>query len=374
MPVTTRCILIVAGACVAATACGPRPAATRPAAASAPDTVDRLIAAEMASAHVPGVALAVVRSGTVIKARGYGVGDLENGVPVTAQTVFKIGSVSKQFIAAGIVLLAQDGRLGLDDPIARHLAGTPQSWSGITLRHLLTHTSGVLREGPAFDPMKLQPDSVVIRSAYSAPLEFPTGTKYQYCNVCYFTLADVIARTSGKPWDEFLAERVFRPLGMRATRTTTTTGMVPHRARGYVWRDTGYVNAEEYLAVRPSGAFLSTVADLAKWDAALYGDRVLTKASRDTMWRRVTLSSGGWWDYGFGWFIDSLDGHWRVHHGGSLPGFRAELARFPDDSLTVIVLANADGARPSVMASNVARVYLRKRNTTSTPSGALPKQ
>ncbi|HKP15970.1 MAG TPA: serine hydrolase domain-containing protein, partial [Gemmatimonadaceae bacterium] len=224
-----------------------------------------------------------------------------------------------------------------------------------------THTSGVLREGPAFDPLKVQPDSVVIRSAFSVPLEFSTGTKYQYCNVCYFTLADVIARTSGKPWNEFLAERVFRPLGMRDTRPTTTTDLVPHRARGYVWSGGGYTNAMEFLALRPSGAFLSTVADLAKWDAALYDDRVLTKASRDAMWTRVRLTPSGWWDYGFGWFIDSLDGHWRVHHGGSMPGFRSELARFPDDSLTVIVLTNAEGARPAVMAGDVARVYLRKR-------------
>jgi D-alanyl-D-alanine carboxypeptidase len=341
-------------------ACGPRAASTRPS-VSAPDSVDRLITAEMTSAHVPGVALAVLRAGRVIKAKGYGVADLEHDVPVTPQTVFKIGSVSKQFIAAGIVILAQDGRLAYDDPIARHYAGTPESWRGITLRHLLTHTSGVLREGPALDPLKLQPDSVVVRSAFDRPLEFPTGTKYQYCNVCYFTLADVIARTSGKPWPEFLAERVFRPLAMNDTRPTTATDLVPHRARGYEWRNGAYVNSPEYLALRPSGAFLSTVTDLAKWDAALYGERPLSRSSRDAMWTRVKLSSGGWWDYGFGWNIDSLDGHWRVHHGGSLPGFRSELARFPDDSLTVIVLANADGARPGVMASNVARVYLRKR-------------
>jgi D-alanyl-D-alanine carboxypeptidase len=360
MSVTTRCILLVVAAVAqVATACGPRAPSTRPA-ASAPDTVDRLITAEMARSHVPGVALAVVRGGQVIKAEGYGVGDLENGVRVTPQTVFNIGSVSKQFLATGILLLAQDGQLRVDDPIAKHIAGTPEAWSGITLRHLLTHTSGVLREGPAFDPLKVQPDSVVIRSAFSMPLEFPTGTKYQYCNVCYFTLADVIARRSGKPWSEFLAERVFRPLGMNATRTTTTIDLVPHRARGYVWADSGYVNAMEYRALRPSGAFISTVLDLAKWDAALYGDRVLTKESRDAMWTRVRLSPSGWWDYGFGWVVDSLDGHWRVHHGGSMPGFRSELARFPDDSLTVIVLTNAESGRSGVMASDVARVYLRK--------------
>lgn len=327
-------------------------------AASARDTVDRFVAAEMARTRIPGIALAVVRAGKVIKAEGYGVADLEHGIPVTPQTVFKIGSVSKQFIATGIMLLVQDGRLAVDDPIAKHFAGAPESWRGITLRHFLTHTSGVLREGPAFDALKVQPDSVVIRSAFTRPLEFPTGSKYQYCNVCYFTLADIIARVSGKPWDVFLAERVFRPMGMTATRTTTASELVPHRARGYAWRDSAYVNAPEYRALRPSGAFLSTVLDLARWDAALYEDRVLTKSSREAMWTPVRLTEGGSYGYGFGWTLDSVDGHWRVHHGGSLPGFRAEMARFPNDSLTVIVLTNADGARPAQIARDVARIYL----------------
>lgn len=325
-----------------------------------PDTVDRLIQAEMARTHIPGVALAIVRGGQVVRAAGYGSADLEHAIPVTPETVFKIGSVSKQFLATGIMLLAQDGRLGLDDPVSKYLDGTPETWQGITVRHFLTHTSGVIREGPAFDPLKVQPDSLVIRSAFASPLDFATGSRWQYCNVCYFALAEIIARVSGKSWDGFLADRVFGPMGMAATRTTTTTALVSQRARGYAWRDSGYVNAPEFLALRPSGAFLSTVLDLAKWDAALYQDRVLTSASRTAMWTPVRLTTGGTNGYGFGWSLDSVDGHWRVHHGGSLPGFRAEMARFPDDSLTVIVLTNGDGARPDQIAREVARTVLRK--------------
>ena len=336
---------------------------------AAPDTVDRIIAASMDRLHVPGVALAVVRGGKVIRAAGYGMADLEHQIPVTPNTVFKIGSVSKQFLATGIMLLVQDGRVALDDPISKHFPGTPESWKGITVRHFLTHTSGVLREGPAFDAGKLQPDSVVIQSAFERPLEFPTGSKYQYCNVCYFTLADIIARASGRTWDAFLTERVFAPLQMTDTRTTTVTALVPRRARGYGWRAEGYVNAPEFVALRPSGAFLSTVLDLAKWDAALYEDRVLTRKSRQAMETRVALTGGGTFGYGFGWTLDSLDGHRRVHHGGSLPGFRAEMARFPGDSLTVIVLTNGDGARAEEIANGVARVYLRRggANTASRP-------
>ena len=335
--------------------------------ATARDSVDRYISAEMARMHIPGVSVAVVRAGKVIKAQGYGIADLEHEIPVTPQTVFKIGSVSKQFLATGIMLLVQDGRLGLDDPVSKYYPGAPESWRGITVRHFLTHTSGVLREGPAFDPFKVQADSIVIQSAFARPLEFPTGSKYQYCNVCYFTLADLIARVSGKPWDEFLAERVFRPTGMTATRTTTTSELVPRRARGYTWRATGYVNAQEFFALRPSGAFLSTALDLAKWDSVLYQDRMLTKASRQAMWSPVRLTSGALSQYGFGWRLDSLQGHWHVHHGGTLPGFRAQMSRFPNDSLTVIVLTNADGARPDELARGVARIYL------ATPAPLAPR-
>ena len=329
--------------------------------AATPDSVDRYITAEMASRHIPGVSIAVVRAGKVIKAVGYGVADLENDIPVTPQTVFKIGSVSKQFIATGIMLLAQDGRLSVDDPVSKYFAGAPEAWQGITIRHFLTHTSGVIREGPAFDALKTQPDSVVISSAFSKPLEFPTGSKWQYCNVCYFTLAEIIARVSGKPWDAFLDERVFKATGMTATRTTTTSALVPRRARGYAWgRDSSYVNAPEYIALRPSGAFLSTALDLALWDAALYRDLPLTRASREAMWTPVRLTSGEPYGYGFGWAVDSVDGHRQVGHGGSLPGFRAAMARFPDDSLTVIVLTNGDAARPDQMAESVAKIYFAR--------------
>ena len=351
---------------VAAVACAAPPAA-QPSVRSSPtarDTVDRVVAARMDSLHIAGLSLAVVRAGKVVKAEGYGAADLEHGVAVTPRTVFKIGSVSKQFLAAGILLLAQDGKLAVDDPVARHIPGAPAAWQGITLRHFLTHTSGVQREGPAFDPMKRQPDSVVVRSAFDLPLVFATGSKYQYCNVCYFALADIIARTSGKPWDTFLGERVFAPLGMTSTRATTTTDVVPNRARGYAWQNGRFVNATEFVALRPSGAFLSTVLDLAQWDAALYGDRVLAKASRDAMWTPVRLTDGTSFGYGFGWQIDSLGGHRRTHHGGSLPGFSAGIVRYPDDSLTVIVLTNADAVRADNIAFRVAELYLTASKAT----------
>jgi D-alanyl-D-alanine carboxypeptidase len=315
----------------------------------------------MARRNVPGIALAVVRGGKVIKAKGYGMADLEHKVPVTPETVFKIASISKQFLATGIMILAQDNRLSIDDPMSKYIAGVPEQWNGVTLRHLLTHTSGIVREGPAFDPWKLQPDSEVVASAFSKPLEFAPGSKFQYCNLGYYALADIIARVSGKTWSAFLAERVFGPVGMTATRTTTMIGFVPNRARGYVWQDSAFVNGQDFPALRPSGSILSTVLDLAKWDAALYEDRVLTKASRDAMFSPAKLSTGANAPYGFGWVLDTLDGRRRVRHGGALPGYRSEMARYPNDSLTVIVLTNGESARPDELARDVARIYLRGR-------------
>ncbi|MEO6526810.1 MAG: serine hydrolase domain-containing protein [Gemmatimonadaceae bacterium] len=327
--------------------------------AAAGDSVDRIIRAEMMRGHIPGVALAVVRGGRTIKLASYGVADLEHGVPVTPKTAFKIGSLSKQFLASGIMLLQQDGKLRIDDSVAKYISGTPVAWRPVTLRHLLSHTSGIQREGPAFDPLKVQADSVVIASAFAAPLLFPTGSKHEYCNVCYFTLAEIIARVSGKPWDVFFAERVFTPLGMTATRATTVRELVPHRARGYSWSKDRIINADEYLALRPSGAFISTLEDMVKWNAALDAGRMLSATSLSAMWTPAALTNGSNAAYGFGWRLDSLDGRWRVHHGGSLPGFRAEWARFPAESLSIILLTNADGVvSVQNIVENVARAYL----------------
>ncbi|MBS1793145.1 MAG: serine hydrolase [Acidobacteria bacterium] len=322
------------------------------------DQVDDYVKAAMAGQHVPGVAIAVVKDGKIVKTAGYGFANLELGAAVKPETVFKIGSVSKQFLAAGILLLIEEGKLGLDDPVGKFLDGTPESWKGITVRHLLTHTSGIVREAPGFDPLKIQSDADVIKTAYPLPLRFQPGEKWEYCNVGYFTLAEIIRKVSGQPWDVFLSERVFKPLGMNATRTTTATAIVADRADGYDWNNNRMENAENYLALRPSGAFLSTVLDLAKWDATLYGDQILKSASREQMWSPVKLNNGTTYPYGFGWELGKIGTHRTVRHGGSLPGFRAEITRFVDDRLSVIVLTNGDDASPNIMALNIADFYL----------------
>lgn len=328
------------------------------------DKVDEYLKAEMRTQHIPGLSLAVIKEGKIIKAEGYGFANVELNVPARPDTVFKIGSVSKQFIATGIMLLVEEGKISLDDHVSKFLAGTPETWKEITVRHLLTHTSGIVREAPGFDPLKIQSDADVIRTAYPLPLRFAPGEKWEYCNVGYFALAEIIRQVTGKPWSDYLSERVFKPLAMDVTRTTTTTELVPNRASGYVWQDDRLQNAQIYFALRPSGAFLSNVLDLAKWDAALYTDKILKQSSRDRMWQpfiQTNVGSNGSAAifYGFGWEITTLAaGHRKIYHGGSLPGFRAAIARFVDDKLTVVILTNGDNANPGPMADVVAALYI----------------
>jgi D-alanyl-D-alanine carboxypeptidase len=322
------------------------------------DKVDDTVRAEMQKQRIPGLSIAVVKEGKVVKAEGYGLANVEHQAPARPETVYKIASVSKQFFATGIMLLAQDGRLSVDDKVGKHLDGATEIWKDITLRHLLTHTSGIVREAPGFDPFKVQPDFDVIKTAFGLPLRFTPGEKYEYCNVGYFSLAEIITRLSGKPWHEFLNERVFAPSGMTATLPTTASGIVPNRADGYEWNKGQLRNATDYLAMRPSGAFLSSVLDLAKWDAQLYTDRILTAATREQMWTPVRLNSGVSHPYGFGWELRPMGSHKRASHGGSLPGFRSHYSRFLDDRLSIIVLTNCDSAMPEPIARGIAAVYL----------------
>lgn len=322
------------------------------------DHVDDYVKREMERQHVPGVSVVVIKDGKVIKSQGYGLANVELNVPATPDTVYKIGSLSKQFIAAGILLLVQDGKISLDDNISKFLEGTPETWKPITIRHLLTHTSGIVREAPGFDPLKIQKDADVIKTAYSLPLRFAPGEKYEYCNVGYFSLAEIVSKVSGKPWPDSLHERVFAPLGMNATRATSMTEMVPNRANGYSWRNGKLQNASIYFAVRPSGAFLSTVLDLAKWDEALDNGKILNQSTLEQAWTPVKLNDGKTHPYGFGWNLTPIARHKRVNHGGSLPGFRAQMARFVDDKLTVIVLTNSDNANPGDLLIGVANFYI----------------
>lgn len=322
------------------------------------DKVDEFIKAEMQKQNIPGVALAVIKDGKVIKNKGYGLANVETNTQVTNETVFKIGSISKPIIAMGIMLLVEEGKISLDDKVGKYLDGTPETWKDITVRNLLSHTSGIIREAPGFDPAKIQPDADVIKTVYQSPLVFAPGEKYQYCNVGYFSLAEIISKVSGKPWSEFLSERIFKTFGMNSTRTTTFDGIVPHRANGYAFANNKLANSEVYIALRPSGAFLSTITDLIKLENALNDTKFLKPETRKAMWTPFKLNDGKDSSYSLGWNITEVNGRKRIGHGGSLNGFKSFFARFVDDKLTVIVLTNLNEVDPSILANNVAAQYI----------------
>ena len=336
------------------------------------DTVDEYVHARMTWERIPGLSIAVVRNGKVIKAQGYGSANLETDTAATSETVYRIGSVSKQFLAAGMMLLVQEGKVGLDDPVSKYLADTPVTWKDITVRQLLSHSSGIVRESPAFDPMKVQSDMDVIKATYSIPLRFAPGSKWEYSNINYYCVAEIIRNITGEPWSKFIAERIFRPSGMNATRTATMPEIVPNRASGYATTEDGLRNADVWNALRPSGAFMSTVSDFVRWDAELDTDKVLNAESRKAMWTSVKLSDGTAYPYGFGWYIDEVNGHRRTHHGGGVPGFVAEFDRFPDDQICVILMANIQNRDISDLAVKVAGYYNESLKPALTPS--IPDQ
>jgi D-alanyl-D-alanine carboxypeptidase len=322
-----------------------------------PDKTDEYIELQMRRQRIPGLSIAVIKDGKMLKARGYGLANVETNTPATEKTVYKLASVSKQFMAVGVLLLVQEGKISLDDHVGKYFPDAPATWKDITIRHLLSHTSGLVRDIPDFDPLRDIPDAELIKRTYAQPLRFATGEKWAYCNVGYQVLAEIVTRVSGKPWPEFIGERIFTPLGMTQTRTTTVNEMVPGRASGYTVTGKGLKNADVWYALRPSGGFISSVTDMAKWDAALYSDTILKPATKALMWTPVKLNDGSEAHYGFGWFIYTTNGHKRIFHDGGVPGFGSDFERYVDDKLTVIVLNNTESSNVIKIAEVVAGFY-----------------
>jgi D-alanyl-D-alanine carboxypeptidase len=320
------------------------------------DKTDDYINGRLKGWNIPGLSLVVVKEGEIIKAAGYGLANVSLKIPATPETVYHIGSISKPFVAMGIMLLVQEGRLGLDDSISKHLEGLPATWKAITVRHLLTHTSGIVREEPGFDPFKVQNMADVIKSAYRVPLRFAPGDKWEYANAGYSQLAEIIRVVTGQPWSDYLSEKIFRPAGMNSTYPTNTKERIPNRARGY---NDEAQEVDDWRTFYPAGGFLSTAPDLAKWDAVLNTDKLLSDTNRRQMWTPVTLNAGTTHPYGLGWELDGpVSGDKVVRHGGSVRGFRAEFARFTDERLTIIILMNANDIDYASVVRGVAAQYL----------------
>jgi D-alanyl-D-alanine carboxypeptidase len=324
------------------------------------DPVRDFVTSYIAKYKIPGVALMVRRQGRVVRAEGYGMANLEHRVPVKPETVFQSGSMGKQFTAMAVMTLVEEGKLGLDDPVSKYL-DAPSRWKGMTVRHLLTHTSGLGDYPEDFPLQKDTTEDEELKMAMAQKLLFAPGEKWAYSNLGYLTLGVLIHKVSGRFYGDLLADRVFRPLGMTRARIISESDIVPNRAAGYRMID-GEIKNQEWVAptvnTTADGSLYLSVLDLAKWDEGLEARRIVSKASYEAMWSPVRLNDGSTAPYGFGWGIhQAANGHRLIEHSGSWQGFTTYIARYPDDRLTVAVLCNMAGATPSYIVHRVAGTY-----------------
>jgi CubicO group peptidase (beta-lactamase class C family) len=324
----------------------------------AEDRIDAYVRAEMTRQKIPGLALAVCREGRIVRARGYGLANVELQAPAKPETVFQSGSVGKQFTATAVMMLVEEGKVALEDPITRYFDGAPESWRGITVRHLLTHTSGIKDWGEQeIDYRRDYTEDELVQVAMKMPTDFPPGTQWSYSNTGYVLLGILIHKVSGKFYGDSLQERIFGPLGMKTARIISEADIVPNRAAGYRMED-GKLKNQEWVSpslnTTADGSLYLTVLDMARWDAALYGESLLKSASLQRMWSPVRLANGTTAPYGFGWSIDEQRGQANIEHGGAWQGFRSHIARYVGSRLSVIVLTNLAGADPGVVAHGVA--------------------
>jgi CubicO group peptidase (beta-lactamase class C family) len=327
------------------------------------DEVTRVVRARMAEQQIPGLALLVARNGVPIREQGFGFSNLELHVPVTPETIFQSGSVGKQFTATAVMLLVEEGRIGLDDPLSKYFTDGPGWWKEVTIRELLSHTAGFTDYPKDFDLRKDYSEDELLKIIEAIPPAYPPGTGWSYSNLGYVTLGVLVHKVSGQYFGDFLQERVFKPLRMSTTRIVSEADIIPNRAAGYRM-DNGKLKNQEWVSPSANstadGSLYFTVLDLAKWDAALYSEKILKESSKRQMWTVTTLLDGkpNRGHYGFGWFVESQNGHRVVEHDGRWQGFLTQISRYLDDGLTVVVLTNQANCDPHLIADEVAAIYL----------------
>ena len=324
--------------------------------------VDEFIKTEQRIQRIPGISLAVIKNGEIVLARGYGLANVEHQVAVKPETIFQSGSVGKQFTATAIMMLVEDGKISLEDKINKYFADAPAAWQNITVRHLLTHTAGTTDYPRDFDFRRDYTEDELLKRAQAIPLAFQPGEKWSYSNLGYVVLGILIHKVSGKFYGDYLQERIFKPLGMNATRSTDPQPIVRNRASGYEWKNDHFENRPVLLpaVAFSAGSLLSTVEDMAKWDAALYTEKLLKKSSLDQMWTAPATNDGtdAPFNYGFGWFIENYHGHRLVQHSGGTPGFSSAMYRFVSDKLTIIIRTNHADRILDQLAIDLAGIYL----------------
>ena len=322
--------------------------------------IDEFVRAEMARQKIPGVAIAVIKNGAVVKIDGYGYANVEHQVPVTPATIFQSGSLGKQFTAVAVMLQVEEGKLALGDSITKYFPDAPPSWRPITVQNLLTHTSGIPDyTAGTIDYRKDYTEDELVKFAYGLKLEFPAGSRWNYSNTGYLLLGVIVHKVSGSFYGDVLASRVFKPIGMTTARIIDEADIVPNRAAGYRLVE-GKLKNQEWVAPRlnttADGSLYFSARDLVAWDTAVRTRAILKPESWTRILTPVHLTSGKTYPYGFGWSIDER-GEQPLHsHGGSWQGFKTQFSRFIGDELSIAVLANLAQANPERFADGIAAI------------------
>jgi CubicO group peptidase (beta-lactamase class C family) len=328
------------------------------------DSIDELVRAAMEEGPITGVAVAVSRGSRIVHEAGYGWADVENELPVTPETVFKVGSITKQFTAATILDLADDDMLALDDRLSDYLPEYPGYGPEVTIATLLSHTAGVKNYTTMqrwWETLAVEmPPARLIDIFRGEPFDFRPGTEFSYSNSGYVLLGWIAEQVTGQPFGGILNERLFVPLGLESTRYCDDRALVPNRARGYA-----IVNGELMHAARVSmsqayaaGAVCSNVRDLIRWSRLLWAGAAIGDDAYEAMVTPATLVDGTAIEYGYGMAIGYLEGHHRVSHVGGMLGFAGQIAHYDEDDVTIVVLTNTEGAKASTIEAEIARLML----------------
>jgi CubicO group peptidase (beta-lactamase class C family) len=321
----------------------------------------------------PGCSLGIVREGRLIYEHGYGMANLEHGIPITPETVFRIASVSKQFTAMSLLLLEQDGALSLDDDIRKYLPAMPDYGRPISIRHLVQHSSGIRDYEGITSLMGIADEDTYIEQevmellARQKALNFAPGERYLYSNSGYLLLGEIVERVSGKTLREFVEQRIFRPLGMRvSTIRDDHTEMIENRASGYApLEDGGFRIAESHYDLVGDGSVFTTARDLYRWDQNFYHHKIGGENVAASQHETLVLNDGQAMFYAAGLEIGAYGGLRFVAHSGSWVGFKAQLLRFPEQRFSVICLCNDESAKPTALALRIADIYLADQFETA---------
>lgn len=314
----------------------------------------------------PGVAVMVIRDGTPVFSEGFGYADLERRIPLDERSAFRLGSVSKQFTAMAIMVLADAGKLDYDEPLIDYV---PQlaKYPGVKIRHLLTHTAGLPDYYDHIDPsagMPVNSDIPALYESLGGP-EFTPGDRYEYSNPAYELLALIVERVSGQTFAEFLRERVFEPAGMDDSLVFDhTEPEIANRVYGYEPTADGFRlhDFNQLNHVVGAGGVYATLEDFIAWDRALYEDEIVSEKALHEAFKRHKLNNGDEIDYGFGWRVEDYRGYRRLRHGGTWVGFRAAIARYTDERLTIVLLSNRGDTETDPLIDAITDIYLSDRN------------